>query len=635
VTGPASHPNLGAGGVENRPSGSPANLLLHAYVFDGDLAASRFWGTIPLAAGEVRALSQPLIRAYKESLVPLYSQDRLEQFCRVLTSLHHSYGLLDDRLHGLLDRLAGGGPAIEAGHQPALMGGPGLIINKMAAATRLAHLQGAVPLMFVGGHDQEQKELTVVHLPSPGPRGITLALPIPKEYKGSPLHALPKPPKKWLDKASTLIQSTYHELVASSLPRPQRQTYTDRLDHIMTLLRQTHAQATSFSDWTLRLWAQLVRTEEELGEEDEGWIPLPLRFQVERHLDSCPHPLFHPFSEPAVRRLMLPAFEYLLTPRIRSRLISALNRAAEQLRSLGYKPGIGPRPPTYLPFQLECPTPGCHRTRLEPVLTEPPSSPGRLRLEATCPKCRETHSLEVSASHPDLTQWQEYLSPKVDTRPFLTLTYAPIVAHVGGAGETSYYAQVAPALAAVGAAVPVFFRYTRLFYGNPWTRRLASQLEQEGLASLAPHTLRSYRAAVATGYRDRNMGVVRCLFAACNEHIQDTLQRLTQEASQLEKKRAQTLAQARREEDQAKRIQLQREVGHLAKVRQLARTYLSQAFGRYSPERYGQEVSWNWIDMALSLGPGRLFRLLLTHYQPLTPNSATFYLPDQPHPRPR
>ena len=593
------------------------------------MAALRFWGTIPLTVGEVRALSQPHLQAYRQGGVPLYSQDRLEQLCHALASLHHRHGLLDGRIRELLDRLAGGAPAVEAGHQPALMGGPGLIINKMAAITRLAHMQAAVPLMFVGDHDQEQKELTVVHLPSPGPRGLTITLPIPPEYRGSPLHALPKPPGKWLDRTVSLIQSTYHELIASSLPRHQLQTHTQRLEFALNLLRQTYAQATSLSDWTQRLWAQLIRLGRKKRGEGEEWEPA-LEFQLE----SCPHPLLHPFSEPAVRRLMLPAFEYLLSPHIRRRFISALNRSASQLRSLGYRPGIGLRPQSYIPFRLECPTPGCHRTRLDLSLTELQSGTGRLRLEAACPKCRETHSLEVSASHPDLTPWQEHLSPRVDSRPFMTLTYTPIVAHVGGAGETSYYAQVAPALAAIGAPVPIFFRYTRLFYGNPWTRRLASQLEGEGLPSLAPHTLLSYRAAVATGYHDRNMGVVRCLFAACNEHIQDTLQDLTRKADQLEEKRLQTLTQARREEDRARRSQLQREVGRLGKIRQLARTYLSQAFGRYSPERYGQEVSWNWIDMAISLGPACLFRRLLAHYQPLTPNSATFYLPDHPHPRP-
>jgi len=53
-------------------------------------------------------------------------------------------------------------------------------------------------------------------------------------------------------------------------------------------------------------------------------------------------------------------------------------------------------------------------------------------------------------------------------------------------------------------------------------------------------------------------------------------------------------------------------------------------FGRYSPERLGQETSFAWIDSAISLDPNELFNKLSDHYQPLTPPSATHYLFDEP-----
>ncbi len=54
-------------------------------------------------------------------------------------------------------------------------------------------------------------------------------------------------------------------------------------------------------------------------------------------------------------------------------------------------------------------------------------------------------------------------------------------------------------------------------------------------------------------------------------------------------------------------------------------------FGRYSPERLGQESSFAWIDSAISLGPNELFNRLSVHYQPLTPPASTHYLFDEPN----
>jgi len=54
--------------------------------------------------------------------------------------------------------------------------------------------------------------------------------------------------------------------------------------------------------------------------------------------------------------------------------------------------------------------------------------------------------------------------------------------------------------------------------------------------------------------------------------------------------------------------------------------YLSSAFGRFSPERFGQEVSWAWLDLAVASGVGDLMGAYLREYNGHTPNSSMFFV---------
>ncbi len=307
------------------------------------------------------------------------------------------------------------------------------------------------------------------------------------------------------------------------------------------------------------------------------------------------------------------------------KFLKALNTAAEQLQHLGYEPGIGIRANDYVPFHLECPTKGCNRTRLDPTLTSH-TSQTKIELTARCPKCNTTHSLNVKATTPDLTEWQNYLSPRVDTRAFLVQSYTPVILHVGGAGETSYYAQVSPALSALDSVVPVFFRYTRIYYENPWTTHQAQRLTHQNLAPLNQNELQCFTSAILTAYSEENSGVIQSLFAASQEHITETAQRLIQTQLTIEKQREELISQQRQTTDQSLKKQYQEQIGTMTLRRQIIQTYLSQMFGRYSIERMGQEASFAWIDAAMSFGPKEHFPRLLAHYHLYTPSSATFYL---------
>jgi hypothetical protein len=52
---------------------------------------------------------------------------------------------------------------------------------------------------------------------------------------------------------------------------------------------------------------------------------------------------------------------------------------------------------------------------------------------------------------------------------------------------------------------------------------------------------------------------------------------------------------------------------------------MSSALGRFSPERFGQEVSWAWLDVATVAGVGDLMGVFLRQYSGNTPNSSMFF----------
>jgi hypothetical protein len=168
-----------------------------------------------------------------------------------------------------------------------------------------------------------------------------------------------------------------------------------------------------------------------------------------------------------------------------------------------------------------------------------------------------------------------------------------------------------------------------LYYENPWTNRTAQRLVRENLTPLNQEELQRFRSAINTGYTEENAGVVQALFAASQEHIIDTFEELVTVESQLEKDRTTIINQQREITDPSQRKTSQKQIGVLTRRRQVLQTYLSQMFGRFSAERLGQEVSYIWIDAAMSLDPDHHFNRLRSYYHDYTPSAATFYLVDE------
>jgi len=58
----------------------------------------------------------------------------------------------------------------------------------------------------------------------------------------------------------------------------------------------------------------------------------------------------------------------------------------------------------------------------------------------------------------------------------------------------------------------------------------------------------------------------------------------------------------------------------------LVQKLTSYESGRFSPEKFGQEVNWLWLDLAAASGVGDLMGVYLRQYNRDTPNSSMYFV---------
>jgi uncharacterized protein YllA (UPF0747 family) len=214
------------------------------------------------------------------------------------------------------------------------------------------------------------------------------------------------------------------------------------------------------------------------------------------------------------------------------------------------------------------------------------------------------------------------ISPRVDSRQIVIDTVIPILAHIGGPGETNYYSSVTPAAKRLDLAFPLFLRYTRLFYNTPWNEKYAEGLKKKGYPTLMCEDL--FRA-LSDWVEARNNNKTDGLFKA-HMKIQKVIEVIDKELGNklyILSKEIQSIKERLRSlENRSALIKELKEKQSLAKGIEL---YLSSALGRFSPERFGQEVSWAWFDMATVAGLRDLMGVFMRMYNENTPNSSMFF----------
>ncbi len=540
--------------------------------------------------GEAYGLLKEVKAGYGET------SDSLEELKRAMKSNLRRLGILTSSVSENIDRLENG--VVETGQQPNALGGPSLVLNKIAYAKSLSGMgeEGYVPLFYVADYDGVQPELTNTRVPSPSSRGVLIRYPTSPEQEGVPIHEIPNPPEAWLSQTLERLTSNYRGLL-NGVDGHLRERALMNLDHAITVLKGAFYSTENVSDWSTKVIGSIVNLEADLG------VPI----------------LSH--SMPGTRHIFQEGYEILLADSNRETFINASNRAAEKVEALGHKPGIGLRDPDYVPFFYECQTPGCQRRRVELSYHRDAGST-TASVGGKCSKCGAVYEFSFDAGSPDLSDIVGSISPRVDSRQVIVDSVLPILAHVGGPGETNYYSEVIPAAKAVGLPFPVFLRYTRLFYNTPWNEGYAGELKRLGYRSLADERLFSALSGWVQARNERDQErlkkahvAIRSCVESTDRELREILDGLNAEIEEIKRKlsssedRATLIAEMRRKQAMAQKVEV----------------YLSSALGRFSPERFGQEVSWAWLDVAVVSGMRDLMGVFMRQYNRHTPNSSMFY----------
>lgn len=369
------------------------------------------------------------------------------------------------------------------------------------------------------------------------------------------------------------------------------------LSHIFTILKNAYYSTENVADLSTKIIGNIINLEADLG------VPM---------LSA---------TDPHIRGFFQQGYETLLSEPNRSIFIRASNESVDFIESLGYRAQIGKRSSDYTPFFLECQTPSCHGSRVE--MKYKSSSIFAASVEGKCPRCGQLYSYSFEASKPDISEIAGIITPRVDSRQVIVDSVVPVVAHVGGPGETSYYAEVIPGVQPLDIPFPTYTRYARVFYNTPWNEVVAKILSRKDYPTLMKTELFTAIADWVEANKQNNKENIAKAHSEIRGVIDDTFQTLTKSKTDLESDIDEI---KKRLADPSTRANFLQEIKSKQAQTQMLDNYLSYAFGHYAPEKYGQEVSWLWIDLALASGVGDIVGVYKRLYSGLTPNSTVFFV---------
>ena len=549
------------------------------------VVALGLWNRIPITLGSAAQLI-PTLRA-EYGAVP----ETLEELKSAIKHQLRKMGILTASTAEKIDRMHEG--VVETGQQPICLGGSSLILNKIVYANCLAEMGGIVPLFFNVDYDGIKPELTNTRLPSLSPHGIAISYPTEPDHEHRAIYALENPSENWLRNTLEKIENNYKGLLKGTLDQNQ---LMQNIRHAISIIKSAFYTTENVSNFYTKLIGTLVNIEGDLG------VPI------------------YWYSMPSTRHLFQTGYETLFSEPNRSKFIEATNKAAETVEASGYRSQIGLRSRDYVPFYLECTE--CTKTRVELKYARNHGST-IANVKGKCPKCGALHEYSFNAKNPDITDIIQNVSPRVDSRQIIVNSVVPVLARVGGLGETSYFAEVIPAAKALGLPVPIFMRYTRIFYNTPWNESLASSLERNGCTPLANKilfkALNKWVSAKNSGDGQRLASAHKEIQYSIASSYKNLLKHLSNSNSEVD-----VIKQKLR--DPGDRSILIKELRKKQIVSQEIKIYLSWAFGRFSAEKYGQEVNWNWLDLAGVAGLNDLMGIYKRLYNEHTPNASMYYV---------
>ncbi len=502
-----------------------------------------FWGDIPTTYLELKKK----VATRQESLNLGRFQENLEELRRIAVDHHRAMGTLTLSVKESLDNLDSG--LLDVGHQPLIFGGSSFLMNKVSLADWIGKFVGLSVLFYIGDHDSIQNELTVTRFPQANsPSGLLITPPSWSVPDNTPMHSVPIPNEKWLIESGEKIHENLRLLMKYAKILPHNRTLLfERFESWFDLISDSAISTHDFSSWNQKIWSILFN----------------LRNKLQIFLT--------PSSNVRYRKLIRPAFEYLLSEENRKSYIDTLNSSNEKITKLNLTPGLPFRDDNYVPFFLECLKCNTH-TRVKLRIIEPGT------LEGQCTSCKDAYSFSYNPKNPDLSEIESNITPRSDSRAMVNNITFPVLIHVGGGGETQYYSAVIPAMRRLNVEPPILIRSNRFYYSTPWGEKTASH-------SVQPLPVNRI-FEIFKGFNEGNT-------------IEDKHSALESMRLLLQKNFFENEKSLKRSHENLRTNQgdkkLRREIRNLELM-------LSHNYGRFTQGKDVQEVSWNWLDLTLLTG---------------------------------
>jgi uncharacterized protein YllA (UPF0747 family) len=556
------------------------------FIWNGQNAdlAERLYDTPPLTLDALAEKVPSLLDSYKDTL--WHIPEKISTLKKGLIEINKKLGSLTPKVTENIETLEQG--AVESAHQTVVLGGPAYILNKAITATQVASLAtdkgvSLTPFFFIADYDIVQPELTHIRTPLMGMDGNLISLPVPKGFETSPVSVLPLPENDWLNQVEESIRNSYRPMF-KSLERHARMLFEERLEQVLTTVKHAFINSKTLGEWSQRILGHLFNVVGDLG------IPLVVA------------------SEKEIRELFVEGMEFLLARDNRNRFLKTFDEMTDFIKAHGFNPGIARRGSDYVPFFYECPKPECNCSRIELHYEDLGST---AVLTGKCPACSETFEIETPADSPYLGDIANQMSPRVDSRQVLIDTLIPTVAHIGGPGETAYYAQVIPSAKAMEIPFPLFIKYPRVYFNTPWNEQLAKSLESENFEVLHRKDMFSLMGKIAKFRRKKQFDEMNEQLVELNKLILDTHISMNESLEETSGKIAESSGKVT-EKLQLQKLDLER--------------YLSWVFGQFAENKLGQESSWVWIEWAINSGFLDLFGPYQRAYVGPMKNGATVFV---------
>lgn len=561
----------------------------HVKGLEGSKIATNLWGNIPSTMGEAYSVLGKIRKKYTSS------SPNLEILKKEIKRSIRKRGFLTKKVSSRIDYLENG--VVESGQQPMVLGGTSLILNKMAYSKSLSDIgkDNYIPVFYVADYDGVQAELTNIRMPSASPRGLLITYPTDQVIDDAPIRKLPNPSFEWLEKTIEKIKSNYRGIL-KDVETSREEKILLNLDHAVSIIKHAYYSSENVSDLSTRILGSIVNIENDLG------IPFIIA------------------SEPGIRELFQEGYEQLLSEPNRTLFIKESNRSADILENAGFLPQIGRRNKEYVPFYYECSSHGCQNKRVEMKFKKEGSNS---IIWGKCQHCEQEYLFSYNISKPDISDIITHITPRVDSRQIIVDSVLPILAHIGGPGETGYYAQIIPGIQKIDLPFPVFLRYTRTFYHTKWNELYEKKVKSHGYITILNEQLFNALNGWVKARNSKNPESMRKAHERIENLLQNTFNSLVNNTINIQTEINEIKQKL---SDPNKRNDLIKEMIAKQKTLQEIELYLSSAFGRFSAEKFGQEVNWHWLDLALMSGLNDIMGVFLRQYNMNTPNASMYFV---------